>query len=151
MSVGAAEQAGAARVRVAREVFDRIEAVRRGGQTNMIDRRRVADLAEALGFDAAARWVREDRDRYARAVFHGLAVDAPARPFADELWISRSGELACIHHVPHPAAEASDTGLWRRLARDEAEEIADETEAAPHCWTCDRIEQREEEAAARGC
>jgi hypothetical protein len=61
-------------VPVSREVFDGIEAVRRSGLTNMLDRLRVAELAEEMGFEASARWVREDRDLYARAVFNGFEV-----------------------------------------------------------------------------
>ena len=66
----------------------------------------------------------------------------------DALWISRDGELACIHHVPHPPAEASDAGTWRPLTPGEADELADEAPA--FCWTCFLVEQREEQEAARG-
>jgi len=59
---------------VPREVFEGIEAVRLSGRTNMLDRPRVADLAEAMGFEASARWVRENRDLYARGVFSGFEV-----------------------------------------------------------------------------
>ena len=31
--------------------------------------------AEEMGFEASARWVREHRDRYARAIFHGFRVE----------------------------------------------------------------------------
>jgi Mg/Co/Ni transporter MgtE len=61
-------------VPVSPDVFEGIEAVRQSGITNMLDRERVAELAEAMGFDEAARWVREHRDLYARAVFHGFEV-----------------------------------------------------------------------------
>lgn len=62
------------RVRVPREVFEGIEAVRQSGLTNMLDRPAVAEIAEAMGFEASACWVREHRDRYARAIFHGFEV-----------------------------------------------------------------------------
>ena len=62
-------------VRVPREVFDGIEAVRRSGATNMLDRPMVADLAEQMGFDRAARWAREHRDLYARGIFQGFEVE----------------------------------------------------------------------------
>jgi hypothetical protein len=66
------------RVLVSREVLEGIEAVRRSGLTNMLDRPVVAELAEAMGFEAAARWVRENRDLYARGVFQGFeAVEEP--------------------------------------------------------------------------
>jgi hypothetical protein len=63
---------------VSREVFEGIEAVRRSGATNMLDRPRVAEIAEELGFEASARWVRENRDLYARAVFQGFEVSEEA-------------------------------------------------------------------------
>ena len=63
------------RVPVSREVFEGIEAVRRSGLTNMLDRPRVAELAEQLGFEESARWIREHRDLYARAIFHGFEVN----------------------------------------------------------------------------
>jgi hypothetical protein len=62
-------------VRVSREVFDGIEAVRQSGATNMLDRPKVAELAEAMGFEASARWVRENRDLYAQAVFEGFEIE----------------------------------------------------------------------------
>ena len=45
-------------VPVPAQVFDGIEAVRLSGLTNMLDRPVVGDLAEAMGFEHAARWVR---------------------------------------------------------------------------------------------
>jgi hypothetical protein len=60
---------------VPRAVYDGLEAVRRLGLTNMLDRPRVAKLADELGFPEAAAWVREDRGRYATAVFHGIRPD----------------------------------------------------------------------------
>lgn len=56
------------------EVFEGIEAVRQLGLTNMLDRPRVAEIAEGLGFEDAARWVIQNRDLYGRAIFHGLEV-----------------------------------------------------------------------------
>ena len=63
------------RVRVAAEVFEGIEAVRQSGLTNMLDRPVVAQIAEEMGFAESARWVREHRDLYARAIFHGFEVE----------------------------------------------------------------------------
>lgn len=62
------------RVPVPREVLEGIEAVRRSGATNMLDRPRVAELAEAIGFEAAARWVRANPGAYSRGVFQGFEV-----------------------------------------------------------------------------
>lgn len=63
-------------VEVSAEVYEGIEAVRRSGLTNMLDRPVVAHLADELGFAESASWVREHRDLYARALFHGFQVDA---------------------------------------------------------------------------
>jgi hypothetical protein len=63
------------RVSVPRAVYDGLEAVRLSGLTNMLDRPRVAELADELGFAEAAAWVREDRGRYATAVFRGIRVE----------------------------------------------------------------------------
>ena len=62
-------------VRVTREVYEGIEAVRRSGLTNMLDRPVVARLAGEMGYEDASRWVRLHRDLYSRAVFHGLKVE----------------------------------------------------------------------------
>ena len=63
------------RVAVPREVFEGIEAVRKSGLTNMLDRPVVADLAEAMGFHWSAEWVRGNRALYARAIFHGFEIE----------------------------------------------------------------------------
>ena len=62
-------------VRVTRGVYEGIEAVRRSGLTNMLDRPVVARLAGEMGYEDASRWVRLHRDLYSRAVFHGLKVE----------------------------------------------------------------------------
>jgi hypothetical protein len=59
---------------VPRAVLDGIEAVRRSGRTNMLDRPRVAQLCNELGFYEAALWVSEHRDLYARAIFSGFRI-----------------------------------------------------------------------------
>ena len=61
-----------ARVPVPLQVFVGIEAVRLSGATNMLDRHRVAELAEELGYVKAAVWVRANRELYARAIFNGF-------------------------------------------------------------------------------
>jgi len=62
-------------VPVPREVFEGIEAVRRSGLTNMLDRPTVAILARGMGYAVAARWVRRHRALYARAIFQGFEVE----------------------------------------------------------------------------
>ena len=61
-------------VAVPADVFEGVEAVRVSGLTNMLDRDRVAELADDMGYAEAARWIREHRDLYAQAVFHGFEV-----------------------------------------------------------------------------
>ena len=62
-------------VLVPEEVLEGLEAVRLSGLTNMFDRVTVAEIAEAMGFDETAEWVRADRKRYAEGVFRGFAVE----------------------------------------------------------------------------
>jgi len=62
-------------VRVSPEVFEGLEAVRLSGLTNMFDRPAVVRIAEEMGFEESASWVREHRDLYARAIFHGFEVE----------------------------------------------------------------------------
>jgi hypothetical protein len=64
-------------VPVSAEIFAGIEAVRLSGATNMLDRPVVAEIAEALGYGEAARWVRQNRNLYARAIFRGFVVREP--------------------------------------------------------------------------
>ena len=64
-------------VRVPREVLDGIEAVRRSGRTNMLDRHAAALIAESLGFLPAALWIRENRELYARGIFQGFEAEDP--------------------------------------------------------------------------
>jgi len=59
-------------VPVPREVLDGLEAVRRSGLTNMLDRLRVAEIASVMGFEEAARWAREDPGSYSRGIFAGF-------------------------------------------------------------------------------
>ena len=67
-------------VSVSREIFDGFEKVRLSGETNMLDRPRVARLAHEAGDYAAALWATEHPDEYARALFNGFKIedDPPA-------------------------------------------------------------------------
>lgn len=56
------------------DVFEGLEAVRRSGLTNMLDRPRVIEIAELWGYDATAKWLRENRNLYAQAIFQGFRV-----------------------------------------------------------------------------
>jgi len=56
-------------------VYEGLEAVRQSGATNMFDRPRVIELAEIMGYDETAEWVRDHRSEYARLLFAGVIVD----------------------------------------------------------------------------
>lgn len=72
---GAEDQEEGGPVRVTPAVLSGLEAVRQSGLTNMLDRPAVAEIADAMGFEESARWLREHRDLYARAIFHGFEVE----------------------------------------------------------------------------
>ncbi|HEY3379235.1 MAG TPA: DUF5049 domain-containing protein [Armatimonadota bacterium] len=42
-------------------VLEGLEAVRQSGYTNMLDRPRVIELAEMMGYEETAAWLRENR------------------------------------------------------------------------------------------
>lgn len=63
-----------AKVKVPNAVLDGLEAVRKSGLTNMLDRPVVAQLASEFGFEEAARWIKAHRRRYAVGIFHGFAA-----------------------------------------------------------------------------
>ena len=56
-------------------VYDGLEAVRRSGLTNMLDRPRVIEIAELWGYDETAAWLRENRRLYAEGIFAGFVAD----------------------------------------------------------------------------
>ncbi len=61
-------------VPVTPEIHVDLEAVRRSGLTNMLDRSRVAGIAEEMGYDETAHWVGANRDLYAKGIFSGFEV-----------------------------------------------------------------------------
>lgn len=62
-------------VPVSAAVYEGLDAVRQSGYTNMFDRPRVIELAEMMGYDEAAAWVRDHRGEYARLLFAGVIVE----------------------------------------------------------------------------
>jgi len=62
-------------VSVPAAVYEGLEAVRQSGETNMFDRPRVIELAEMMGYDETADWVRRHRSKYARLLFSGVTID----------------------------------------------------------------------------
>lgn len=59
-------------IAVTREVFDGLEEVRQSGETNMLDRVSVAEVADWLELPVTARWVRANPRVYAEGVFRGF-------------------------------------------------------------------------------
>jgi hypothetical protein len=62
-------------IRVPAGVLRGLEAVRLTGATNMLDRPRVIEIAEMMGEDETAAWVRANRQSYATGLFQGFAAD----------------------------------------------------------------------------
>ncbi|MCX6344954.1 MAG: DUF5049 domain-containing protein [Armatimonadetes bacterium] len=65
------------RIIVSAEVLVGLEAVRRSGKTNMLDRPRVTELAFDMGYAETAFWVNDNRGQYAKGIFQGFAVAEP--------------------------------------------------------------------------
>ena len=65
-------------VRIPAAVLQDLEIIRRSGVTNMLDRPRVIEIAEMMGEDETAAWLRANRDQYSVGLFQGfVADDAP--------------------------------------------------------------------------
>ncbi len=62
-------------VRVPAAVYEGLEVVRLSGGTNMLDRLRVIEIAEMMGYDETADWVRNHRRSYSEGVFAGFIAD----------------------------------------------------------------------------
>jgi hypothetical protein len=62
-------------IRVPAAVLRGLEAVRLSGATNMLDRPRVIEIAETMGEDATAAWVRANRGQFSVGLFQGFAAD----------------------------------------------------------------------------
>jgi len=62
-------------VPIAREILEGVEAVRRSGLTNMLDRPRVAQLAAEMGYPETSLWIQRHRDLYSRAIFQGFKAE----------------------------------------------------------------------------
>ena len=65
---------GPTAVAVPRSVYQGIEAARRSGMFNMLDMPAIAGLTRQLGFDEAADWLSDRRNRktYAEGIFRGF-------------------------------------------------------------------------------
>jgi hypothetical protein len=67
------------KVRIPAAVWEGLEAVRQSGATNMLDRPRVIELAEMMGYDETAEWLRENREAYTRLIFNGVVIEEEGR------------------------------------------------------------------------
>ena len=70
------------KVTIPAAVLQGIEAVRKSGRTNMLDRPAVASIALELGYVDAAFWL-EDRGNhktYATGILHGFAEEDSPNP-----------------------------------------------------------------------
>jgi len=56
-------------------VWEGLEVVRLSGGTNMLDRPRVIELAEMMGYDETVEWLRNNRRLYAEGVFAGFIAN----------------------------------------------------------------------------
>lgn len=56
-------------------VWEGLEVVRLSGGTNMLDRPRVIEIAEMIGYDETVEWLRNHKYQYAEGIFAGFVVD----------------------------------------------------------------------------
>lgn len=56
-------------------VWQGLEAVRRSGLTNMLDRPVVAQIAEEFGFPETTYWIRSNPKKYAEGIFKGYEIE----------------------------------------------------------------------------
>lgn len=62
-------------VAIPADVYEGLEVVRQSGVTNMLDRPRVIELAEMMGYDKTAEWLRTNRRAYCEGIFAGFIPD----------------------------------------------------------------------------
>jgi len=60
---------------VPENVLRGIEAVRKSGLTNMLDRPMVIKLVRELGVPEAAEWIEKNRKLYAEGIFKGFGTN----------------------------------------------------------------------------
>ena len=63
-------------VPIPEHVFEIIEAIRRSGVTNMLDRPVVVEVSRQLGFPEVAEWIDKNRAVYANGIFRGFLPTA---------------------------------------------------------------------------
>lgn len=60
------------KVSILAAVYAGLEAVHRSGLSNMLDRPRVIELAEMMGYEETAAWLRTNRRAYCERIFAGF-------------------------------------------------------------------------------
>jgi hypothetical protein len=63
------------KIKVPENVLEGLEAVRKSGATNMLDRNMVARLAMDMKFYETALWIDEHKKEYAEGIFKGFVVE----------------------------------------------------------------------------
>ena len=61
-------------IEITADVMEGLEAVRSSGATNMLDRPRVIELLDQMGYDQAAVWVSDHKKAYSEGIFQGFEV-----------------------------------------------------------------------------
>lgn len=61
-------------VKVPQKVYSGIEAVRKSGKTNMLDRNAVQVLCSDMGYYEAVTWLEDNQREYASGIFVGFEV-----------------------------------------------------------------------------
>ena len=112
------------------EVLTGIEAVRVSGETNMLDYRRVADLASETGWQTTSDWIRDNDDDYCRGVLQGFTLDEEPDGWSEEAVADRvKGEGGILEDELSRAAAESDkksgVGIGGGLALS-AEEVSED-------------------------
>ncbi len=59
-------------ITVPKAVYDGILAVRDSGVTNMLDRPRVIEVLDTMGFEEASAWVASNKSEYSHGIFQGF-------------------------------------------------------------------------------
>jgi hypothetical protein len=67
-------------------VYEGLDLIRRSGQCNMFDLVCVLQLAEALGQEATAVWIRARKDDYAKGLIAGFKM-------ADAFWSAQLSDM----------------------------------------------------------